>query len=520
MVHEDLHRAGWTHLLEHMALHGRGGGALAINGSVGFLETTFDAHGPVDLVARHLSETSAWLDDPDLADLERERNVLRAEGRTRGGMATDAMLWRYGAGGPGLCALDELGLGRATEEGLRGLARTAFTRSNAVLALDGPPPSGLRLTLPDGDGPRPIPMARPCDQAMPACYRDERGVLATGTTRRSVEATLIPGLLQEEFRAHLRNDSGASYAPWASYEAVDRETAVIFAGSDVDVAGNPRVARTVKDVVDRLAQEGPTEEALRDVVDQFVQTHTDPYNAAMFAWRCASRTLMGFAVESSDEILAQITQVTPGSLAADLAAFRETLLLGRPNQASAVSELPILERPVPEPSTGKEFRSINWPGDRSRLTVGDHGIQVHDGSRRLGVRSDETVGVLTYSSGHRTVVGRDGWNLQVDPDDWIGGTEAVRLIDAGTPEHLRLPQPDQDGGAPVKRLGFWKRWWTGFRRSLATRRAEQVMVSVLIVLALGCLLGGVIIPAIVFGVWAGRMIRDLRASGQAEIPDR
>lgn len=469
IVDEDVSRAGWLHLIEHMALHGRGGGALSINGSVSFLETTFDAHGPVDLVAAHLSGTTSWLRSPDFSDLDRERNVLRAEGRTRGGMAADAFIWRYGAQGPGLCAMDELGLGRASGELLEALAHRVFTRSNAVLALDGPPPAGLRIDLPDGVGRVAIPVAVPCDQTLPGAYVENRGVILTGVTERSVAATLVPALLQEELRTHLRNEAGASYAPWASYEAVDAASAVVLAGADVDIAAFPDAADVVVGIVDRLATSGPTDAALQDVVDQYVQVHTDPYNGATFAWRAASRALMGLEVETADEILSGVSAITPDSLAGELANLQNGLLLGRPAEAREVPGLTLLERPEIRPTPGQEFRSINWPADRTRLTVGPAGVQVHDDGRRLGVRLDDSVGTLVYSDGKRVVLSRDGWNLAVDPADWHDGAKAVSLIDEHVPRDLLLPQPDQDWGPAPRRLGAWRRWWPAFLRVLGSR---------------------------------------------------
>src|SRR4051812_36516032 len=72
---ERLTESGWLHLLEHLALRGRGGGTLQVNGSVGMLDTTFDAHGPAAAVAYHLEQVCRWLARPSFLDLQRERDV-------------------------------------------------------------------------------------------------------------------------------------------------------------------------------------------------------------------------------------------------------------------------------------------------------------------------------------------------------------------------------------------------------------------------------------------------------------
>ena len=59
MVDEPLAESGWLHVLEHLALHGRGGGALHVNGSVTPLHTSFDVHGPHQGVVDHLAQVTS-----------------------------------------------------------------------------------------------------------------------------------------------------------------------------------------------------------------------------------------------------------------------------------------------------------------------------------------------------------------------------------------------------------------------------------------------------------------------------
>src|SRR5437870_8151319 len=105
MVDESLSTSGWTHLLEHHALHDRESGTLGVNGSVGLLHCRFDFHGPSAEVARAVTEVSEWLAAPTFTGLEREKSVLAAETAYRGGSATALSLaWRTGARGPGSAA--------------------------------------------------------------------------------------------------------------------------------------------------------------------------------------------------------------------------------------------------------------------------------------------------------------------------------------------------------------------------------------------------------------------------------
>src|SRR5512139_1345078 len=69
MADETFTTRGWTHLLEHMCLHGRPDGPLAFNGAVSMQHTSFAAHGPAEEVVRFLDEVTSWLANPDLTSL-------------------------------------------------------------------------------------------------------------------------------------------------------------------------------------------------------------------------------------------------------------------------------------------------------------------------------------------------------------------------------------------------------------------------------------------------------------------
>ena len=107
---ETLATSGWTHLLEHSALHDWKDPRLAFNASVGLYETRFDLDGETDAVLEHLLKLTRWLADPDLARIDHEAKVLRAESEQRSvGNVAFNYDWRFGAQGPGLSAYRELG---------------------------------------------------------------------------------------------------------------------------------------------------------------------------------------------------------------------------------------------------------------------------------------------------------------------------------------------------------------------------------------------------------------------------
>lgn len=327
MVDESLNESGWLHLIEHSALHGRGGGRLGINGSVGLLYTTFDAHGPRDLVVAHFGDLARWLAEPDFSDLARERDVLAAESAMRGGAVGGALAWRYGARGPGVCNFNEPGLSRVNESSLTDRAHRVFTRENAVLVLDGPPPSGLSLPL-DHGALTTIPPAVPCDDTLPAMYLDDSGVVLSGVVDRSGPAMMIPPVLEQMLKARFRDSAGAAYGPWATYEAVDPDHAVVIAGTDIGPQMHSKLATEVMELLDGLGKSGLPEELVRNAVDQYIQGVSDPYNAFGVAYRNAIMVLNGEPSETLEEMLGSVRSVTADSLQEPIESFRRSLLLG------------------------------------------------------------------------------------------------------------------------------------------------------------------------------------------------
>ena len=161
-----------------------------------------------------------------------------------------------GARGPGkFGSYSEPALGRATAERLTERAKRVFTAENAVLVLDGPPPTGLRLSLPQGEF-LPAVAAVPCDDTLPAGYVDEAGVVVSGVVRRSSAVTMLPEIIQRALRDQLRNTDGAAYAPWATYEPVDGDHAVVVAGSDVNADRYPHVVETTWALIRKLRAQG------------------------------------------------------------------------------------------------------------------------------------------------------------------------------------------------------------------------------------------------------------------------
>jgi hypothetical protein len=476
MGDETLTESGWLHLLEHLCLHGRGGGALQVNGSVSVLSTEFSAHGPTELVSQHLSQVTGWLATPDLRDLRREQDVLRAEARLRTGPAPRAFGWRYGAQGPGLVSYDEPGLGRVTEPTLTERANRVFTTGNAVLALDGPPPAGLRLHLPPGPM-LPAGEAVPCDDGM-AAYVDEGGVVLSGVITRSDAATVVPEILRRALKERLRDHAGGAYAPWSNYERVDGRHALVLAGSDVAPALLPRLAGLVLDLVERFTSDPVPQGWLDEIIAERLQAYADPHMVAMVAWRAASMWLVGDRPEDLAELVENTRNLDPEAVRADLVDFSDSLLLGIPGETIWRDQLPMLTFPTTSARPqGRRWRHRDWPANASILSVDARGAAVSQGDSTQAMALGNVAGMYCFPDGARHLVGRDGWSLAVEPDRWRRGRGAVELLDTTVPAELHLPQPARTGVTPFKPAAWPVRWWR-FLAANATVRYSLLIVAI------------------------------------------
>ena len=445
MVDESLPTTGWTHLLEHLALHGQGGGSLHVNGSVSLLHTRFDAYGPVDRVAAALSAVSRWLADPDFAELAREQSVLRAEATFRGrGEVNQALLQRYGARGPGLSAYAEPGLSRANPESLRDLAQRVFVAQNCALFLDGPPPAALTLGLSSGRA-HPTPAALPCGDTLPAGYLIGAGITLSGVVRRSVAATFLPHVLREVLTAEFRERDGGAYAPWAHYEPVDADAAVVVCGSDANDQLLRTIASTGMAQVERVSRGEFADDLVGNIREQLVQAATDPFSLPTLAYRAATDHLCGRPPLTLEQSVAEIESVTTEDVIAEAEHLRDSLLVGIAGQATWKRDVPMLCMPSGgQRVQGRARRSRNFPANREALRVGVEGVQVGTPREYRTVRHEEVVGMFAYPDGGREVIADDGWSIRVEPTMWAGGQEAIRRLDEVVPASLHIPMLDRD----------------------------------------------------------------------------
>lgn len=481
MVDETLPTTGWTHLLEHLALHDRASGPLHVNGSVSLLHTRLDAHGPADRVAQTLESITQWLAAPTFDELAREQSVLRAEAAVRGGSeVSNGLLWRFGAGGPGLSGYAEPGLSRADAASLTALAHRAFTQSNTVLFLDGPPPQGLHLHVPEG-ALRRAPQATPCDDALPAAYLINAGITLSGVVPRTVAATVLPHVLRESLTAEFRERDGGAYAPWSHYEPVDDDSALVFCGSDANDALLETIVDRALHQLGAVAAGRFTPTHLTDAVEQLVQAVSDPYNLPGLAYRAATDHLRGEATVDLEATLEEFRSVDRDAVVEAASALRASLMVGVARGARWDQEMAILGMPAePARVDGRKHWSRNFPAHRERLVVGREAVQIGASDGYRTVRRDEVAGMFVYPDGAREVVARDGWSINVEPTLWVAGVDATRGVDVMVPPDLHIPMMARDRDRVPQPMS----WGARARLVLRGSRERAIAVAVLTAVAL------------------------------------
>ena len=458
---ETLTTSGWTHLLEHMALEGRDVGSFDVNGSVDLLLTSFDVSGAPTDVTRHFAELTRWLAEPSMRRLHHSVNILKAErGQRALGSVASALVWRYGAQGPGLCGFDELGLTRVEPPDLMELAQRVFTRGNAVLVMDGEPPPGLTLSLPDGPL-RPTVAPTPCDEVLPtnAAYSAVPGDLClSGVLSRSGAATTVGRILTTQLKGLLRDSAGTSYSPWASYQVLDAEDALLCVGSDVDEERIVRQLGRIIDLLDTMYRHGPLDDELRFDRERALRQYADPQMLPANAWAMGRDALLGKSLSDVDELKDEVERMTKIEVREVAEGFRRSLMIGLPPRVHGYKQFVAwMTPPDPPQDRGTPVRSARHrrQGCRCRLVAHARGRAArHHAWRRL--------------HGPRRHDGLPRWTTHVDRPGCLSarhradpvkqGEQLVAEIDSRVPEAVRLPMPARQPEAiPRPRKKGWQR---------------------------------------------------------------
>lgn len=488
LADQTLATTGWAQVMLDVAIRGADcPPGVSLHLSVQTDVSVIDVSGPPDLVASTLSEVTRRLSHPDRDELMRRCAELADDDPPSDALA-ESMAWRFGLAGAGSQQCNFLGLRTATPERLLEFGRGAFSRSNAALAFDGPPPL-LHLALEDSGPRRPVP-----DQTevvpTPGLYHHSRPtVVFTGLVHRSAAAVVTTLIAGNRLTRELRHKQGTSYSPQPGYDRIGL-MAQLFLTTDARPGSEQGAAQQMVSIVRSLAAYGATEQELDEYRLAYAADLQDPFLRRIDTRRIAHDVLTwpSGRADTHAEILAEIDRITVSSTMHVASAWSRTGLLGLPFGVEAPNGLPALDGPLTDPplldepnpfllGTVATHRGLD--GDArspsGTLLCADHTVQLIRAPDRLTVRlmgrperAESLAAMAAWPDGQRILYRRDGCRLVIDPTKWADSEALIDRIDAAVPESMVARMTPDETIAPPSPLpsaqksslydwGFWGR---------------------------------------------------------------
>lgn len=443
---ETLATAGVTHLVEHLALADTHDATYKFNAEVSGRFTSFfvESADPRD-ISDFFGTVCAGLTADREAGLEKEKRILRTEAASRGGSgALGACLsMRYGARGPGLLGYDEIGLHRLSWPEIEAWRRRWFVTGNAVLWIAGTIPGELRLELLPGPPP-PSDLPRPLPLDLPGYFTYGRGgVGISAVGPRDLAGAATADVLQQRLTKVLRHEHGLSYRVQATRDELHTDLAHSWLAADALPDQISVTAHTMLGALEQLASDGCTPEEIQDYTRRLREMYQSPAGPATMLHRRACDLLEQRPAREPEEVLDQVAALAPREVGDACGELLAQAIVVTPGLVPAVDgRMRRLPAWSAETVTGPCIDSRH-PG-RS-LTVGTAGMTLAMGrGKQVTVKFDAVAAMLRWTDGKRTLVGDDGFVLQLDPAEWSTGDELASMLDAKV-DPLRTADMDAAG---------------------------------------------------------------------------
>lgn len=452
---ETFRTLGVTHLVEHLAMSTLPRLHFDHNASVSLSITDFTCTGRPEQVVDFLARVCTALTELPLERIEKEAGVLAAEGSGAADPVTGELLSiRYGTQGLGLASFSGPGADRIPLEAVRETVARHFHAGNAVLALTGPPPQGLRLPLPPGSRTARAPHPAPRHTG-PSWHRaDVPGPgLLLSCDLNDQAMLLATHVLCQRLTDTVRHEHGLSYDVGGTAVHVGPGRGERSVQLDVREGQEKRVTELLWQEALRLAEEEPTEAELAEEREAAREFLTDPRTLDMELGERAADLLLDETHLDAGTKLAQQAEVTPAQVRAAFAAAMETALLlvpgqveqltlGRPDR-SALPAADCSERTAlpagPQYRPPLLARARFGAARKVRLVVNADGAWWQDEEGQVhGFPYTEVVGVEVHDGG-RVLHGLGNCFVPVTPELFTGLGPALAAIDAAVPEPLRYP---------------------------------------------------------------------------------
>ena len=462
---ETLPASGITHLVAHLAFSGPEGPAYPFNAEVNGRFTTFfmESSAPAD-VADFVATVCRGLAGDHSARLEQEKRVLRTEAVSRNGAGVlgSCLVERYGAAGPGLAGYEEYGLRNLVWEQVAAWRSRWFTAENAVLCLFGDVPVGLHIDLPHGRVLE-MPVLRPCPVQLPAFAVTGRGGIGMSLVgSEAVANTVALDILQRRLTDELRHNRGLSYSIQGATEHLGAHVRHTWLAADTLPEQAAMTGHVMLGTFEKLAGSGCTPEELAGYSRRLRDAYQSPGGPVLIMRRQATQILCCQAARDPGDTLRLVEQVTCGDVASAASSLFKQMIVATPQLIPAVQgrmpRLPLWST-VPV-AGGVTYRRRD---SAVTLTMADGGVMVTaEPGKFAAVRSDQVAALLRWSDAKLTLIGTDGFVLQLDPADWDGAGDALQVlanrtdpdlvvtIDAPGPARGKPADPDPSPTGPVR----------------------------------------------------------------------
>lgn len=449
---------GVTRVIEALVMSTTGSRLHEFTSAVDTETTSFHAKGTPQDITDFLHTVCAVLSELPLHRTGHTARLLGIHGaRIPQHQAAEPLSARYGPHATGLVMHHHPAMyDHITPDTVAAHAATHFTCGNAVLALDGPPPPGLTLPLPDGPPPRRTapPNRTPASwQHRPVATASLLLTSGTGDPTADAAHHILCRRVEHTAR-HLRgiSDNVTTHRFIRDRLTFDRVLLLDLLDDSAATAAEILWHETL-----RLTREGPAQ----DELDTFTAHHRATLDRTNGHWHSLGRAVTAehFGIPHLDDrtLLERYAAITPQDVSTHLERALTDAVLVVPHQVFL--QLRTLQRtPLPNsdcwrlgdqhpPTPGTHFRMhrlrrARTPRhERGSYVLTSWGLVTRDANGdEHDIRFDQ-VALLTHDGPGRIVLTGCGCDMHVYPHQVAHGDRLVAALDAAVPAHLARTTP-------------------------------------------------------------------------------
>ena len=450
---ESLRTRGITHLTEHLALAPLKDTELQYNGAVEGFKTVVFAQGHPDRVGEFMTAACRNLSDLPTDRLDVESAILQREADMNPGFsyATQICAAYFGSHGPGLMHYPEYALSWLGAKMLRDWAERFFTRSNAVLALTGRPPSDWVLPLPDGDSqPYELPERAVAAPESPVLLDTQTNGVSWGALvdvpRRAIEPAVMTSvsILSKRLHDRLRHDLGRVYTVSDLYFRLDGNHVYTHLGLDSDTEHSREVATEFHRVLEQYVDGGPTTEELERQARTFEDQFADYPDMALRSYLMADAeaALCGWEQTASpSEVIDALRNLDPDGVRSRFAeAYRQSFMVADlPEDTLDTPDSIATEFPLAGTVFVRKYRARSETPPTIRIGRAGISIPIVEGWLALAAAEIE---IIQFHDSILQLRARRGWReiwIDIDTARYRRGDEMKHLLHQEIPEAVFIP---------------------------------------------------------------------------------